>query len=154
MLKRLFLFILLVLVPTALMAQREKLPPEDYAWVTKNFPSAKKSNTGIRYIEIENGRGETINRGDLVSVLYVGRFLSGETFDQKIDPKDPLTFRVGRTKVVRGWDYILRIMRLGDKWLVIIPPELAYGTKGRPPMVPSNKTLVFTMQVLDVKRSE
>lgn len=154
MLKRFFLFILLVLVPTALMAQREKLPPEDYEWVTKNFPSAKKSNTGIRYIEIERGSGETINRGDLVSVLYVGRFLSGETFDQKIDPNEPLQFRVGRSKVIRGWDHILQIMRPGDKWLVIVPPELAYGTKGRPPMVGPNKTLVFTMQVLDVERGE
>ncbi len=154
MLKRFFLFILLVLLPTALMAQREKLPPEDYEWVTKNFPSAKKSNTGVRYIEIEAGSGETINRGDLVSVLYVGRFLNGETFDQQIDPNEPFTFRVGRSKVIRGWDHILQIMRPGDKWLVIVPPELAYGTKGRPPMIPPHKTLVFTMQILGVERGD
>jgi len=154
MLKRFFLFSLLVLMPTVLFAQREKLPPEDYEWVTKNFPSAKKSNTGIRYIEIEKGSGETINRGDTVSVLYVGRFIDGETFDQSIDPNDPLVFRVGRSRVIRGWDQILQIMRLGDKWLVIVPPELAYGTKGRPPMVPPNKTLVFTMQVMNVERGD
>lgn len=152
MLKRFFLFILLVLVPTALMAQREKLPPEDYAWVTKNFPSAKKSNTGVRYIEIEKGSGETIERGDLVSVLYAGRFMDGETFDQKIDPNAPLTFRVGRSKVIRGWDHILQIMRLGDTWLIIVPSELAYGTKGHPPFVSPNKTLIFTMQVVAVEK--
>lgn len=152
MLKRFLLISLLVLMPTALFGQREKLPPEDYEWVTTNFPSAKKTNTGNRYIVIESGSGETIDRGDLVSVLYVGRFTNGESFDQQLDPKDPLTFRVGRHKVIRGWDYILQKMRVGDKWLVIVPPEMAYGTKGRPPMVPPNKTLIFTMQVLSVEK--
>lgn len=141
----------MVLAPVVMQAQREKLPPKDYEWAMQNFPNAKKTSTGLRYVEIEKGSGDLIKRGDNVSVLYTGRFISGETFDEQWDPKKPLEFRVGRSRVIRGWDYILQKMRLGDKWLVIVPSELGYGTKGKPPSIPANVTLVFTMQVIAVE---
>ncbi|MCF7688467.1 MAG: FKBP-type peptidyl-prolyl cis-trans isomerase [Cephaloticoccus sp.] len=144
------LLMLLLLSPCVLHAQREKLPPDDLAWVEENFPNAKKSNTGIRYLVLENGSGETAKRGDMVSVVYIGRFINGDSFDEQIDPKKPFTFRLGRGKVIQGWDQILQLMRPGDKWLVIIPPELAYGTRGSLPRIPADATLVFTMQLLAV----
>ncbi|MCB1104919.1 MAG: FKBP-type peptidyl-prolyl cis-trans isomerase [Opitutaceae bacterium] len=150
MLRRLLPALLLLLLPCALQAQREKLPPEDLDWVEKNFPDAKKSNTGIRYIEIEQGSGETAKRGDMVSMLYIGRFINGDSFDQRIDPAKPFQFRLGRGKVIQGWDQIIQLMRPGDKWLVIIPPELAYGTRGQAPRIPPDTTLVFTMHLLSV----
>lgn len=150
MLRRLLPALLMFLVPCALHAQREKLPIEDLDWVEKNFPDAKKSNTGIRYIEIEQGSGETAKRGDVVSMLYIGRFINGDSFDQRIDPEKPFQFRLGRGKVIQGWDQIIQLMRPGDKWLVIIPPELAYGTHGQPPRIPPNTTLVFTMHLLSI----
>lgn len=152
MFRRLVPLLLLVILPCALHAQREKLPPDDLDWVEKNFPDAKKSNTGIRYIEIEHGSGETAKRGDMVSMLYIGRFINGDTFDQKIDPKDPFKFRLGRGKVIQGWDQIIQLMRPGDKWLVIIPPELGYGTRGQSPRIPPDTTLVFTMQLLSIEQ--
>lgn len=147
---RRFVFLIVLILPCALHAQREKLPPEDLAWVEKNFPDAKKSNTGIRYLEIEKGHGETAKRGQMVSLVYVGRLINGETFDQSIDPTKPFTFRLGRGKVIQGWDQIIRLMSPGDKWLVIIPPELAYGTRGQPPKIPPDATLVFTMQLVSI----
>jgi FKBP-type peptidyl-prolyl cis-trans isomerase len=153
MLSRVLILLLMMSVPSLMQAQREKLPPDDYEWVTKNFPSAKKSNTGIRYIEIESGAGEKINRGDKVSVLYVGRFINGETFDKQIDPQSPLEFRVGRREVILAWDQILQLMSPGAKWLVIVPSELGYGTRGSPPKVPPETTLIFTIQVMSVERS-
>lgn len=150
MLRRVFFVLLLLLLPCALHAQREKLSPEDLDWVEKNFPDAKKSNTGIRYIEIEHGHGETAKRGDMVSMLYIGRFINGDSFDQRIDPKAPFQFRLGRGMVIQGWDQIIQLMRPGDKWLVIIPPELGYGTRGSSPRIPPDTTLVFTMQLLAV----
>lgn len=151
MLRRFLLLSLMVLAPAVMQAQREKLPPKDFEWVMQNFPSAIKTSTGLRYIEVEKGSGDLIKRGDSVSVLYIGRFIDGETFDQQLDPQKPLEFRVGRDRVIRGWDYILQKMRLGDKWLVIVPSELGYGTKGRPPTIPANTTLIFTMQVIAVE---
>lgn len=153
MLLRLLFLTLLLLAPAALRAQREKLPPEDLAWVEKNFPNAKKSNTGIRYVEITHGTGEPAHRGDLVSVIYVGRLTNGETFDQNNDRDHPLQFHVGRNLVIQGWDQIVQLMRTGDRWVVIVPPELAYGTRGSPPQIPRNATLVFMMEVVAIDRN-
>ncbi|WP_197457012.1 FKBP-type peptidyl-prolyl cis-trans isomerase [Cephaloticoccus capnophilus] len=144
----LFLFALAALAPLPLHAQREKLPPEDLEWVEQNFPNAEISNTGIRYVVIEQGDGPTAKRGQMVSMLYIGRFINGDTFDQNLDPQKPFKFRLGRGQVIQGWDQIIPLMRPGDKWLVIIPPELAYGTRGQSPRIPPNTTLVFTMQLL------
>lgn len=147
-----FILLVALLTPCLLQAQREKLPPEDLAWVEENFPDARKSSTGIRFLGLEVGTGETIRQGDLASVLYTGRLTTGETFDQQIDPEKPLQFRVGRGQVIQGWDQIIKLMRVGDKWIVIIPPELAYGTRGSPPRIPRNATLIFTIQVVGVER--
>lgn len=135
------------LLPLALQAQREKLPPEDLAWVEQNFPNAKKSNTGIRYDILESGSGNTARPGDMVSVLYVGRLLNGQTFDQVSDREKPFRFRLGRGHVIQGWDQILQLMRPGDKWVVIIPSELAYGSRGTG-RIPRDATLVFMMELL------
>ncbi len=135
-----------------LRAQREKLPPEDLEFVEKNWPEAKKTNTGIRYIIIRQGEGETAKPGDRVAVLYIGRLLQGKVFDQTEDRDHPFVFRVRRDQVIEGWDQVLQLMRKGEKRLVIIPPELAYGTRGEPPKIPRNSTLVFEIELLDIKK--
>lgn len=151
---RLLCLILMLSTPAILRAQQEKLPPKDLAWVEKTHPDAIKTNTGLRYVVLKSGAGETAHRGDMVSVLYTGRLISGETFDEVDDPAHPFSFRLGRHFVIPGWDYILQLMRPGDKWLVIIPSELAYGTRGRLPAIPRNATLVFTMELVKVQRPE
>lgn len=135
----------------ALLAQREKLPPEDLEFVEKNWPTAKKTSTGIRYVVLEEGLGESPKPGNTVSVYYVGRLLDGKTFDQRAEPQPPFEFRLGRDMVIQGWDQILQKMKKGDKWLVIIPPELAYGSRGSAPSIPRNATLVFVISLLSFK---
>jgi FKBP-type peptidyl-prolyl cis-trans isomerase len=135
-----------------LHAQREKLPPDDLDYVEKTWPQAKKSSTGIRYIVEKRGDGPLLLPGDMVSVLYVGKLLNGKVFDKRQDEKHPFTFRVDRGVVIEGWDQILQFMRPGDKWLLIIPPELAYGRKGYAPTIPGDATLVFEVEVLSVKK--
>jgi FKBP-type peptidyl-prolyl cis-trans isomerase len=142
----------LVSAPLLLHAQREKLPPDDLDFVEKTWPQAKKSNTGIRYVVEREGKGPLLMPGDLVMVHYVAKLLNGKVFDQNHDDKHPFTFRVDRGIVIDGWDQILQLMRPGDKWTVIIPPELAYGRKGSPPLVPGYATLVFEIEVLGVKK--
>lgn len=144
----------LVLAAPALRAQREKLPPEDVDFVEKTWPTAKKTSTGIRYIIQQQGTGQPPSAGDLVSVLFVGRLLTGETFDEQIDKDKPFTFRVGRDLVIQGWDQILQLMKKGERRLVIIPPELAYGTRGKPPKIPRDATLLFVIELTDIKPEE
>ena len=141
-----------VLAAPLVHAQREKLPPEDLEFVEKNFPNAKKTVTGIRYIVMREGQGEPAKPGDKVSVLYIGRLLNGKVFDQQLDPQHPFPVRVRRGEVIEGWDQVLQLMKKGEKRMVIIPPELAYGTRGEPPSIPRSATLVFEMEVLDIDR--
>jgi FKBP-type peptidyl-prolyl cis-trans isomerase len=134
--------------PLVALAQREKLPPADLEYVEKTWPNAKKTQTGIRYVVLAEGSGETPKPGDKVNVLYEGRLIDGKVFDAAKDPAQPFTFRVRREMVIEGWDQILQHMRKGDKWLVIIPPELGYGTRGQPPKIGRNATLVFEMELI------
>jgi FKBP-type peptidyl-prolyl cis-trans isomerase len=138
--------------PALLHAQREKLPPDDLDFVEKKWPDAKKSNTGIRYVIETAGKGDLLMPGDLVSVNYVGSLLNGRVFDKVLSKSRPFTFRVNRGVVIEGWDQILQLMRPGDKWIVIIPPELGYGYHGNPPTIPSEATLVFEIEILGVKK--
>ena len=133
-------------------AQRERLPPEDVDVVEKKWPDAKVTSMSIRYVVEKAGTGRLVQAGEMVEVNYIGSLLTGKVFDKQLDPKKPFTFRVGRSQVIEGWDQILQMMRPGDKWIVIIPPELAYGRRGEPPRIPSYATLVFEMEVIGVKK--
>jgi peptidylprolyl isomerase len=147
---------LLVLVApaTALHAQREKLPPDDLDYVEKTWPQAKKTYTGIRYIIERPGEGPPPQPGDVVSVLFKGTLLEGKIFEMDLNPRHPFTFRLGRGEVIPGWDQIFQLMRPGSTWMVIIPPELAYGSRGRVPRVPPDTTLVFDIQLIGVAREQ
>lgn len=147
----LFVFISSLAAP-ALRAQREKLPLEDLEYVEKTWPDAKKTSTGIRYIILKPGEGETPKPGDKVNVLYVGKLIDGKIFDQAVEADKPFTFRVRRDMVIEGWDQIIQLMKRGEKRLVIIPPELGYGTRGQPPKIGRNATLVFEMELLSVAK--
>ena len=149
----LFLFSLALFVAPTAWAQREKLPPEDLAFVEKNWPEAKKTSTGIRYIVLREGQGPNAKPGDKVSILYIGRLLNGTIFDQNQDREKPIMVHVKRGEVIEGWDQILQFMKKGEKRLVIIPPELAYGTRGQPPSIPRSATLVFEIEILEIQRN-
>ena len=144
--------LLSVLMPLAVYAQREKLSPEELAFVEKSWPDAKKTNTGIRYIILQPGSGDMPKAGDKVAVLYVGRLLNGTVFDQATEKDKAFTFRVAREQVIQGWDQVLPLMKLGEKRLVVIPAELAYGTRGQPPKIGRNAALVFEIELLESKR--
>ena len=141
-----------VVTPLVVHAQREKLSPEDVAFVEKTWPEAKKTNTGIRYIIKQPGTGEMPKPGDKVAVLYVGRLLNGTVFDQATEKDKAFTFPVARGQVIQGWDQVLPMMKLGENRLVVIPAELAYGTRGQPPKIGRNAALVFEIELIEIKR--
>jgi len=140
------------LSPLALQAQREKLSPEDLETVEKRWPEAKRTSTGWRTQVLAGGEGELVKAGDEVAVLYKGMLLDGTVFDESSDPAKPFVFRVGRAKVIDGWEEGLKLMRAGEKRLLIVPFELGYGTRGDPPKIPRRATLVFEVEVLEIKK--
>jgi len=147
---RRILLVLIIGIAPALHAQRERLTPDEIEIVEKKWPGTKKTGTGIRYLVLKEGAGESPNAGDRVSVLYTGKLLDGTQFDAHTDPADPLTFRLGRQEVIAGWEQILPVMKLNEKRLVIIPGSLAYGSRGRAPTIGRDATLVFEMELVKI----
>ncbi len=146
-LARALLLSLLVALPS-LHAQRELLTPDQIEQVEKKWPGTKRSSTGMRYLVLKEGSGETPKSGDRVEVLYIGWLLDGTEFDRAQDPEKPFTFRVDRTQVIAGWDQIIKSMKVGEKRIVIIPPSLAYGSRGQPPKIGRDSVLVFEMELI------
>ncbi len=134
-----------------LHAQRERLPLEDLEIVEQRWPEAKKTSTGLRYLVLKEGdrSGPTPQAGERVSVLYKGMLLDGTVFDQSLDPANSFRPRVGREELIQAWDQALTRMHKGEKWLLIVPYELGYGTRGNLPRIPKRATLVFEMELLD-----
>jgi FKBP-type peptidyl-prolyl cis-trans isomerase len=144
------LYLILSLLAASQSLAREKIPPEDLEIVEQRWPDAHKTFTGLRYVILAPGEtsGALPKPGMMVSVLYKGMLLNGKVFDEN-NPEHPLKVRVDRGELIAGWDEALQKMHKGEKWLLIVPPEMAYGARGRPPDIKRYATLVFEMQLLD-----
>jgi FKBP-type peptidyl-prolyl cis-trans isomerase len=140
--------VLAAVIAPRLMAQRERLSPEDYDYVYSKWPNVQKTSTGIRYLVQKTGAGPLAKPGDMVYVLYKGMLLDGTPFDENWDAQNAFHFRLDRGAVIKGWDQILQQMRVGERRLVIVPAELAYGDRGQPPKIPRDAVLVFDMQLI------
>lgn len=129
-------------------AQREKLTPDEYDQVYSKWPNIQKINTGVRYLIEKPGTGRLAQPGDMVYVLYTGMLLDGTKFEENWDAAHALHFRLDRGQMIKGWDEILQHMKVGERRLVVIPAELAYGDRGDPPKIPRGAVLVFDMQLI------
>jgi FKBP-type peptidyl-prolyl cis-trans isomerase len=132
-------------------AQRERLPFEDVEIVEKRWPNAKRTSTSLRYVIVKAGEtdGPTPVPGMIIKALYKGMLLNGKVFDETLDPRAPLKMRLGRGNLIAGWEEALQKMHRGEKWIVIVPYELGYGSRGRAPDIPPRATLVFEMELID-----
>jgi len=107
--------------------------------------------SGLKYEDLIVGTGATAQAGMDVTVHYTGWLENGTKFDSSLDRGDPFTFRLGTGMVIPGWDEGVAGMRVGGKRKLIIPPQLAYGATGAGGVIPPNATLIFEVELLDVK---
>lgn len=110
-----------------------------------------KTSSGLEYIETEAGTGAQAEAGKTVSVHYTGKLQDGKVFDSSVPRGDPITFQLGKGKVIKGWDEGIALMKVGGKAQLIVPPDLAYGERGAGGVIPPNATLVFDVELVDVK---
>lgn len=110
----------------------------------------KETGTGLKYQVLVPGTGATPKKGDTVIVHYTGTLEDGSKFDSSRDRNSPFSFKLGVGQVIKGWDEGLLIMRVGDRYKLIIPPDLGYGARGAGGVIPPNATLLFDVELLRI----
>ncbi len=116
--------------------------------IKEQWPTAVTTPSGLKYVVVAEGAGETPKQGSLVTVHYTGKLLNGKKFDSSLDRNQPIDFPVGRGQVINGWDEALLAMKKGEKRVLIIPPQLGYGPSGRGP-IPPNATMIFDVELVN-----
>lgn len=106
--------------------------------------------SGLKYIVIEEGKGKKAENGQAVEVHYTGTLVNGKKFDSSLDRGVPIEFTLGAGQVIKGWDEGIALMKAGGKMKLIIPPDLAYGEREIPDLIPANSTLIFDVELISV----
>lgn len=117
----------------------------------EQFADMQVSASGIRYTIQTRGTGARPTRGQTASVHYTGRLLDGTVFDSSIPRGQPFDVAVGVGQVIQGWDETLLEMQVGERRLVVLPPELGYGDREIAGVIPANSYLVFEMELVSVR---
>ncbi|WP_299123153.1 peptidylprolyl isomerase [uncultured Tenacibaculum sp.] len=107
--------------------------------------------SGLRYKILQNGEGKQATKGAMVSVHYKGQLLDGTVFDSSYKRKQPIDFAIGVGQVIAGWDEGIQLLKVGDKARLVIPSNLAYGEAGAGGVIPPNATLIFDVELMNVK---
>ncbi len=130
------LFVSMLVVPTWVAA--EEKPTE--------------TASGLKYLDLKKGQGASPKKGQSVVVHYSGWLKKGgKKFDSSVDRGEPFAFRVGVGQVIRGWDEGVLSMKVGGKRKLIIPPKLGYGARGAGGLIPPNATLIFEVELLELR---
>ncbi len=110
-----------------------------------------KTESGLEYKETKLGNGAQAEAGKTVSVHYEGKLLDGKVFDSSFERGAPIEFQLGVGQVIKGWDEGIALMKVGGEATLTIPPELGYGERGAGGIIPPNATLIFNVELVDVK---
>jgi len=130
-------------------AQKQKELAQPYLEKAAAEKGAQKTATGLIYQEINAGKGAQPKAVDTVKVHYVGTLIDGKEFDSSVQRGEPVEFPLGQ--VIPCWTEGVAKMKVGGKARLVCPSNLAYGDQGRPPIIPAGATLVFEVELLDVK---
>jgi len=128
-------------------AAKEKIDAE----LDKLAAGFQKTDSGLRYQIIQKGKGKKAEKGKNISVHYKGQLADGTVFDSSYQRKEPIDFQVGVGQVIQGWDEGLQLLHVGDKARLVIPSHLGYGSQGAGGAIPPNATLIFDVELMDVR---
>lgn len=117
----------------------------------KEAKSDKADSGKLQITDVKVGTGAAAASGKTVSVHYTGTLTNGKKFDSSKDRNQPFSFHLGAGEVIKGWDEGVAGMKVGGVRKLVIPPELGYGARGAGGVIPPNATLVFEVELLDVK---
>lgn len=127
--------------------QKEKAEAE----LEKLAAGFDKTESGLRYKMIQKGDGTKAEKGKTVSVHYEGSLPNGQVFDSSFKRNQPIDFQLGVGQVISGWDEGIALLKVGDKARFVIPSHLGYGSRGAGGVIPPDATLIFDVELMDVK---
>ena len=110
------------------------------------------TSSGLTITDLTLGEGAEAAAGQTVVVHYRGTLENGKQFDASYDRVTPFSFPLGAGRVIKGWDEGVQGMKVGGKRKLVIPPDLAYGSRGAGGVIPPDATLIFEVELLDVKK--
>ena len=127
-----------------------KMDGEKFLTENKSKPGVKTLPDGMQYIVMKEGDGPMPTLSDKVKTHYHGTLISGKVFDSSVDRGEPVSFPVGG--VIKGWTEALQLMKVGSKWKLFIPSELAYGEQGAGGVIEPYATLIFEVELLSIEK--
>jgi FKBP-type peptidyl-prolyl cis-trans isomerase len=131
------------MIPTALFLGALVLAP--------GLDDETTTASGLKYQDLQKGTGKVARKDSEVTVHFTGRFADGTTFASSRDGNEPFTFRLGAGQVIAGWEEGIAGMKAGGKRKLVIPPRLAYGSRGAGKVIPPDATLIFVVEAIEVK---
>lgn len=158
---KVFLIVLLAILTGILSAQTDTQTTTTHksttaakkpvaAGPTKVTGDGVKTDSGLQYWDIKEGTGPAAQTGQTAHMHYTGWLTNGKKFDSSIG-STPYKFKIGAGEVIKGWDEGVVGMKVGGKRQLRIPPNLAYGDKGYPGVIPAGATLVFDVQLVSLQ---
>jgi FKBP-type peptidyl-prolyl cis-trans isomerase FklB len=133
------------------LARKNQQVGMEFLAKNKKEKGVKETASGLQYKVIKEGDGKAPAPGDTVTVNYRGMLLNGQEFDSSYKRGEPATLPVNG--VIKGWQEALPMMKEGAKWEIYVPSELAYGQRGAGNSIGPNETLVFDIELINVKQS-
>lgn len=130
------------------MAEEKKKAEAELEKLAGSFD---KTESGLRYQIIQKGTGKAAEKGKTVSVHYKGQLADGTVFDSSYKRNQPIDFSLGVGQVIKGWDEGIQLLKVGDKARFVIPSHLGYGSQGAGGVIPPNATLIFDVELMDIK---
>jgi len=133
-------------------AEGEKNLKAGKAFLAENAKKdgVKTTATGLQYKVLKSGTGASPQKTDTVKVHYSGMLIDGTVFDSSVQRGGPITFPV--SGMIPSWTEALQLMKVGDKWLLFSPANLAYGERSPGPMIGPNSTLLFEVELLGIEK--
>ncbi len=133
-------------------ANKNKTEGTDFLNENKQKEGVIVTKSGLQYKVLKEGDGPMPKAADKVKVHYKGTLIDGTEFDSSLKRKTPATFAANR--VIRGWTEALQLMKVGSKYRLFIPSDLAYGPRGQGPKIPPNAALIFEVELLEIVKEE
>ncbi len=130
--------------------EKNKSAGDEFLAQNKTKPGVVTLPSGLQYQVITEGSGATPSATDEVTVHYRGTLIDGTVFDSSIERGEPVTFNVNG--VIPGWTEALKLMKVGSKWKLFIPADLAYGSNPPDPKIGANSVLLFDIELLGIQK--